>query len=227
MLYLTGRGFELINILLVDDHELVRTGIRRILGEIRGINVIGEANSGEEAVKWCRKQPMDIVLMDINMPGIGGIEAARKILRYSPEIRIIILTMHTENPLPTKIMQAGMSGYLSKAISPQEMVHAIRTVHLGQRYIEPAIAQQIALDQLSSDNNSNRLDQLSERELQVMLMLTQGQKAVDIAHQLNLSPKTINSYRYRMFQKLNVHSDVELTHLAIQHHLINPRPLPT
>lgn len=172
MLYLTGRGFELINILLVDDHELVRTGIRRILGEIRGINVIGEANSGEEAVKWCRKQPMDIVLMDINMPGIGGIEAARKILRYSPEIRIIILTMHTENPLPTKIMQAGMSGYLSKAISPQEMVHAIRTVHLGQRYIEPAIAQQIALDQLSSDNNSNRLDQLSERELQVMLMLT-------------------------------------------------------
>lgn len=209
----------MINVFLVDDHELVRTGIRRILEEVRGISVIGEASNGEEAVRWCRHHQADVVLMDLNMPGIGGIEAARKILRHSPEIRVIILTIYTENPLPAKVMQAGTAGYLSKDVSPQEMINAIRTVHLGQRYVAPSIAQQMVLSQFAPAGD-NPLTLLSERELQIMLMLTQGRKVSDIAEQLNLSPKTVNSYRYRMFTKLNVSSDVELTHLAIRHSLL-------
>jgi two-component system, NarL family, invasion response regulator UvrY len=217
---LDGRkGGVLINVFLVDDHELVRTGIRRILEEIRGLNVVGEATNGEEAVKWCRQHQTDVVLMDLNMPGIGGMEAARKILRYSPEIRVIIVTIYTESPLPAKIMQAGIAGYLSKDVSPEEMTNAIRTVYLGQRYITPCIAQQMVLSQLAPEVD-NPLTLLSERELQIMLMLTQGRKVSNIAEQLNLSPKTVNSYRYRMFTKLHISSDVELTHLAIRHSLL-------
>lgn len=109
----------MINVFLVDDHELVRTGIRRILEDVKGMKVLGEAKSGEEAVLWCREQQPDVVLMDMNMPGIGGIEATRKILRASPEVKIIVLTIHTENPFPNKVMQAGASGYLTKA--PHQM----------------------------------------------------------------------------------------------------------
>ncbi len=109
----------MINVFLVDDHELVRTGIRRLLEDVRGIKVVGEAISGEEAVKWCRSNHADIILMDMNMPGIGGLEATRKILRFNPDVKIIVLTVHTENPFPTKVMQAGASGYLTKGAEVQ------------------------------------------------------------------------------------------------------------
>ncbi|VDY64122.1 Response regulator uvrY [Shimwellia blattae] len=108
----------MINVLLVDDHELVRAGIRRILEDIKGIKVAGEACCGEDAVKWCRTNPVDVVLMDMSMPGIGGLEATRKIARASSDIRVIMLTVHTENPLPTRVMQAGAAGYLSKGAAP-------------------------------------------------------------------------------------------------------------
>ena len=139
----------MINVFLVDDHELVRTGIRRLLEDVRGIKVVGVAVSGEEAVKWCRSNHADIILMDMNMPGIGGLEATRKILRFNPDVKIIVLTVHTENPFPTKVMQAGASGYLTKGAGPDEMVNAIRMVHSGQRYISSEIAQQMALSQFA------------------------------------------------------------------------------
>ena len=104
----------MINVFLVDDHELVRTGIRRILEDVRGIKVVGEAQSGETAVTFCRQHHPDVILMDMNMPGIGGLEATRKILRIRPDVRIIVLTIHSENPFPTKVMQAGAAGYLTK-----------------------------------------------------------------------------------------------------------------
>ncbi len=127
----------MINVLLVDDHELVRAGIRRILEDIKGIKVVGEACCGEDAVKWCRTNAVDVVLMDMNMPGIGGLEATRKIARSTADIKVIMLTVHTENPLPAKVMQAGAAGYLSKGAAPQEVVSAIRSVYSGQRYIAP------------------------------------------------------------------------------------------
>lgn len=214
----------MINVFLVDDHELVRTGIRRLLEDVRGIKVVGEADSGEEAVKWCRQDHADIVLMDMNMPGIGGLEATRKILRFSPDVKIIVLTIHTENPFPTKVMQAGAAGYLTKGAGPDEMVNAIRMVNSGQRYISPEIAQQMALSQFASDAE-NPFKDLSERELQIMMMITKGQKVTEISEQLNLSPKTVNSYRYRLFNKLDINGDVELTHLAIRHGMLDTETL--
>lgn len=213
-----------IKVFLVDDHELVRTGIRRILEDVRGIKVVGEAHSGEDAVKWCRTEQADIVLMDMNMPGIGGLEATKKILRFNPDMKVIVLTIHTENPFPTKVMQAGAAGYLTKGACPDEMVNAIRMVQSGQRYLSPEIAQQMALSQFTPDSE-NPFKELSERELQVMIMITKGEKVTDISEQLNLSPKTVNSYRYRLFNKLNISGDVELTHLAIRHGILNAETL--
>ena len=210
----------MINVFLVDDHELVRTGIRRILEDVRGIKVVGEAQSGETAVTFCRQHHPDVILMDMNMPGIGGLEATRKILRIRPDVRIIVLTIHSENPFPTKVMQAGAAGYLTKGAAPDEMVQAIRLVHSGQRYISPEIAQQMALSQFASADE-NPFKSLSERELQIMMMITKGQKVTDISEQLNLSPKTVNSYRYRLFSKLGINGDVELTHLAIRYGMLD------
>ena len=215
---------SLINVFLVDDHELVRTGIRRIIEDVRGMNVAGEAESGEDAVKWCRANNTDVILMDMNMPGIGGLESTKKILRFNPDVKIIVLTVHTENPFPTKVMQAGAAGYLTKGAGPDEMVNAIRIVNSGQRYISPDIAQQMALSQFSSASE-NPFAELSERELQIMMMITKGQKVTDISEQLNLSPKTVNSYRYRLFNKLGINGDVELTHLAIRHGMLDTETL--
>ncbi len=213
-----------IKVFLVDDHELVRTGIRRILEDVRGIKVVGEADSGEDAVKWCRTEQADIVLMDMNMPGIGGLEATKKILRFNPDVKVIVLTIHTENPFPTKVMQAGAAGYLTKGAGPDEMVNAIRMVQSGQRYLSPEIAQQMALSQFTPDAE-NPFKELSERELQIMMMITKGEKVTDISEQLNLSPKTVNSYRYRLFSKLNISGDVELTHLAIRYGILDAETL--
>ena len=158
--------------------------------------------------------------MDMNMPGIGGLEATRKILRIRPDVRIIVLTINSENPFPTKVMQAGAAGYLTKGAAPAEMIQAIRLVHSGQRYISPEIAQQMALSQFASADE-NPFKSLSERELQIMMMITKGQKVTDISEQLNLSPKTVNSYRYRLFSKLGINGDVELTHLAIRYGMLD------
>ena len=210
----------MINVFLVDDHALVRTGIRRLLEDVRGLKVVGEADSGENAVRWCREHHPHVVLMDMNMPGIGGLEALKKILRFCPDTRIIALTVHTENPLPIKVMQAGAAGYLSKSAAPEEMIQAIRVVHSGQRYIAPDIAQKMAISQVTR-SDENPFKQLSERELQIMMMITKGQKVADIAEQLNLSPKTVNSYRYRLFAKLDINGDVELTHLALRYGIVD------
>ncbi|ASM49570.1 MULTISPECIES: UvrY/SirA/GacA family response regulator transcription factor [Pseudoalteromonas] len=211
----------MINVLLVDDHELVRTGIKRILDDVRGFKVVGEAKDGEAAVQFCRQHAPNIVLMDMNMPGMGGLEATKKICRYCPDVKIIVLTVNCEDPFPSKVMQIGAHGFLTKGAGSDEMVRAIRSVHAGQRYIAPEIAQQIALAQVTGRTDENPFQSLSERELQIMLMITKGEKAQDIAERLNLSSKTVNSYRYRMFEKLNVGGDVELTHLAIRHKMID------
>lgn len=214
----------MIKVLLVDDHDLVRTGIRRLLDDAKGINVVAEAATGEEAVQYCRTDEPDVVLMDMNMPGIGGLEATKKILRYCPDVKVLFLTVHMEAPIPSKVMQIGAAGFLTKSTAPQEMIQAIRAVNSGQRYITPDIAQQMALSQFQS-TDENPLTQLSERELQIMMMITRGEKVVDISAQLNLSSKTINSYRYRMFTKLDVSNDVELTHLAIRYGMHNIEPV--
>lgn len=210
----------MITILIVDDHELVRAGIRSLLSTVNGLKVIGEASTGEEAVKMAREKHPNVVLMDVRMPGIGGLEATRKLLRTDPDLKIIALTVCGEEPFPSKLLQAGAAGYLTKGSGLDEMVQAIHSVHHGKRYISPEVAQQLALKHLS-DEKASPFETLSERELQVMLMITSGQKVQEISDKLCLSPKTVNSYRYRLFEKLSVNSDVELTHLAIRHGILD------
>lgn len=211
----------LINVLVVDDHPVVRAGISSIL-ENNGISVVGQASSGEEAVRMTRDKNPDIVLMDVRMPGIGGLEATKKIVKMYPNIKVIALTVCAEEPFPSKFLQAGAVGYLTKEANANEMINAIQTVYSGKskHYIGPDIAQQLALKNVATPNGSP-LDILSERELQIMMMITSGQKVQEISDKLCLSPKTVNSYRYRIFDKLGVSSDVELTHLAIRHKVLD------
>lgn len=210
----------MINVLLVDDHELVRTGISRILMDERGIKVIGEAGSGEEALQFCRQHEPDVVLMDMNMPGMGGMTATKRILHFCPDIKVLALSVSCEEPVPTKVMQLGAAGFISKNSAPQEMVSAIRKVYSGVRHISDEVAQKMALAKVNNQSE-NPFEGLSDRELQIMLMITRGQKVNDIAEQLSVSAKTVNSYRYRMFEKLAISGDVELTHLALRHGMID------
>ncbi|WP_092996262.1 UvrY/SirA/GacA family response regulator transcription factor [Thiohalomonas denitrificans] len=209
----------MIKVLLVDDHELVRTGIRRLLEDIEDIEVCGEASSGEEALNRVAECHPDVVLMDLSMPGIGGLETTRKLSLNSPDVAVIIVTVHTDAPFPSRLMQAGAMGYLSKGGSLDEMLHAIREVKEGGRYISPKIAQNLALSLM--DEEESPFSVLSERELQVMFMLIQGQKVANISEKLNLSPKTISTYRHRVFEKLKVQNDAGLTRLAMCHGLLD------
>lgn len=208
-------------VLIVDDHELVRTGIRRLLEDVSTVEVVGEAESGEEAIEIVRQRSPDVVLMDITMPGIGGLEATRKLKKAAPGVAVIALTVHTDAPFPGRLMQAGAMGYLSKGGSVDEMVHAIGEVHEGRRYISPAIAQNMALHALEGDDGESPFASLSQRELQVVMMLVQGQNVHDISDKLHLSPKTVSTYRYRVFDKLGVRNDAGLTRLAIQFGLLD------
>ncbi len=210
----------MIRTLLVDDHQLVRSGIRRILEDADGIDVVGEAGSGEEALGQVRSLDPDVVLMDVNMPGIGGLEATRKLLRIAPALKIIALTIHMDEPYPSRLLEAGAMGYLTKGCDVEEIVKAIRHVSGGQRYIGADIARHMALTGFSG-GGQNCFQKLSRREMQVMMMITQGHKLQDISDTLCLSPKTVSTYRYRLYEKLGVENDVELTHLAIRHGMID------
>lgn len=211
----------MIKVLVVDDHDLVRSGIARMLGDVEGMKVVGEASNGEEALKQVRELQPDVVLMDVKMPGMGGLEATRKMLRSNADVRVIAVTACAEEPFPSRVLQAGASGYLTKGADLDEMVMAIRQVHHGRRYLSPDIAQALALKQLSLDGKSTPFDALSEREMQIAMMIVDCQKVQDISDTLCVSPKTVNTYRYRIFEKLEISSDVELTLLAVRHGLLD------
>jgi len=216
------RELDLIKVLIVDDHALVRLGIRRLLEDVKGIKVMGEAESGEQAIQITRSDPPDVVLLDINMPGIGGLETTKRLVRIKPDIRIIAVTAFSNDPYPSRVLQAGASGYLTKECSIEEMTDAIKKVFLGQKYLSPEIAQQMALKSLDdSGQKASPFEILSERELQIMLMITSGLRVQEISEKLHLSTKTVNSYRYRLFDKLGIRNDVELTHLAMQFDLLD------
>jgi len=210
----------MIKVLLVDDHELVRTGFRRILEGAPDVSVVGEAASGEEAIERVKASRPDLVLMDVNMPGIGGIEATRRIRRFYPGTQVIAVTIHTDDPFPSQLHEAGALGYVTKGCSAGEMLEAIRCVAGGKPFISADVARRLTLANLRGQPTGAPFQTLSSRELQVMMMIVQGQKNQDVADALCLSPKTISTYRQRLYEKLGVENDVELTRLAIRHGLI-------
>jgi len=209
----------MIKIMLVDDHDMVRKGLKRLLEDFSDINVIAEASSGEAAIELVQTHQPDIALMDLSMPGIGGLEATRKLLQSRPELKIIIVTMHNEDIFPQRLLNIGAMGYVTKEANVNEIVKAIREVMKNKRYISPEIAQQMALSS-SKDHNKSPFESLSERELQVMLMLMDGHKVNTISDKLCLSPKTVSTYRYRLYDKLNVKNDIELAKLALMHGIL-------
>jgi DNA-binding NarL/FixJ family response regulator len=192
-----------------------------MLADIDGLQVVGQADSGEESLKKARELKPDVVLMDVKMPGIGGLEATRKMLRSHPEIKVVAVTVCEEDPFPTRLLQAGAAGYMTKGAGLAEMVQAIRLVFAGQRYISPQIAQQLALKSFQPQENNSPFDLLSEREIQIALMIVGCQKVQVISDKLCLSPKTVNTYRYRIFEKLSISSDVELALLAVRHGMVD------
>ncbi len=194
-----------------------------MLADVEGYQVVGDAKSGEEAVTKARVLKPDVVLMDVKMPGMGGLEATKKLLTVNPVIKIIAVTACDDDLYPTRLMQAGAVGYVTKGAEFTEITDAINKVIRGDLYMSNSIAQQLALRTFSGNNNQESpFEKLSQRELQTAMLIANGQKVNDIANTFCVSPKTVNSYRYRIFEKLDINSDVELTLLAVKHNLLDP-----
>lgn len=212
----------MIRVLIVDDHQLVRVGTERLLSDIAGFEVVGLAEDGEQAILMVKDLAPDVVLMDVQMPGIGGLEATRRCLRVDPDLKIIAVSVYEEEPYPSNLLKVGAVGYLTKNASVDEMVRAIKKVMSGQRYISAQIAQQLALRPFAGEDTSP-FEVLSNREMQITLMVITGHSAPNISEKLSLSSKTVNSYRYRyhIFDKLDIKNDVGLTKLAIKHGIID------
>lgn len=209
----------MISVLLTDDHMLVRSGIRRLLEDSQQVKIIGEADCGEDSVQLAQELKPDVILMDVNMPGIGGVEACRRILQRNPQQKIIVLTIHNEQTFPKRMLEIGAKGYLTKDCEVDEMLNAIRQVHNGGAYITPSIAQQLALSLLPG-NEHNPIDRLSRREFQVMLMISHGLTNAEISDKLCLSPKTISTYRLRLLEKLGAQNEVDLIKIAVEQGIV-------
>lgn len=205
----------MINVLLVDDHELVRTGIEALLNSQDDITVTGVTNCGEKAIDMLEDMEPDIVLMDVNMPGIGGVEACRRVLQKHPDIKVIALSVHNDGPIPQQLLKLGALGFISKGSPVDEMVDSIRTVMSGKRYLCSEVANNLAFQNLPGADESP-FTKLSQRESEVVNLILQGKSIKEMSALLVLSDKTVNTYRYRLYEKLKVKNDVELTRLAVK-----------
>jgi two-component system invasion response regulator UvrY len=210
---------HMIRLLVVDDHELVRIGLRQILADYPTIQIAAEATDGEAALKMNRKFRPDVILLDVGLPGLSGFEVTNRLKQMRPKVGIIILTVHEQAPYPERLLEAGASGYLSKGCPATELVQAIQTVARGGRHIGSSVAQQMALNMLPGGRTSP-FDDLSAREMEVMLMLADGLKVADIAQAMHLSPKTVATYKYRIYEKLNTRNDVDVTRMAMRYGIV-------
>jgi DNA-binding NarL/FixJ family response regulator len=210
----------MIRVVLVDDHELVRTGFRMILAAEADIEVVGEAGTGEDGIELVRRLKPDVVLMDVNLPGISGIEATERLARGGDSIRVIVVTMQDQQPFPKRLLEVGATGYLSKGCPAVELIAAVRSAARGDRYISTAIARLLALESLVPRGSSSPFEALSPRELEIALAVAQGQQMPDIAKRMALSAKTVATYKYRVYEKLGVDNEVALSNLAIRYGII-------
>lgn len=210
----------MIRVLVVDDHGLVREGFRSILSQADDIEVVGESADGESALESVERLRPDVVVMDVNMPGIGGIEATRLIRRRFPSVQVVAVTAHSADPFPSQLHEAGALGFVSKGCDAGELKGAVRLAAQGRSFISGEVAQRLAQRSVSHKEEVSPIATLSPRELQVMTMIVQGVGNQDISERLHLSVKTVSTYRHRLYEKLGVRNDVELTHLALRHGLV-------
>lgn len=209
----------MIKLLIVDDHAMIRTAFRTALSKHADLNVVGEAATGEEGVKLARELKPDVILMDVNLPGITGLEAATRIAHQCPGAKVIAVTSLEDSPFPRKFLEAGACGFVTKACPLEELVKAIRTVAAGGKHISQHVAQAMALDAVSGKTTSP-FDSLTKRETEIVIGIVQGEDMGVIGGRLHVSAKTVASHKYNAFAKLGVENDVALARLAIRHGLI-------
>ena len=209
----------MIRVLLVDDHAVVRMGFRMLLANA-DIGVVGEAGDGEQACQLYPQIRPDVVVMDLSMPGMGGLEAVRRLLAQDPKARVLALSAHEDTAHPQRMLRAGALGYLAKRSAPDELIAAVKAVAAGARYIDAQTAQALALAQI--DDRAHPVDLLSEREFSVFIQLARGQSVARIAEILNLSPSTVGTHLYHVKQKLGAGNQSELTLAALRWGLLDP-----
>ena len=212
-----------IRILLVDDHALVRSGFRQILEQVKEIQICGEARTGQEALDQIPASKPDVLILDLKLPDLSGLEVTQKVVNLEEDIKIIIVSSITHYLTVFRLLEAGAQGYLPKSASPEELVRTIKAVYRGQRVISPQLASRLALTK-KLGLAGNVFDPLSEREIKILQEVIRGLSASEIAKKLGISPKTVHSYRDRIFEKLQVKGDVALTLFAIHHGMITLDP---
>jgi DNA-binding NarL/FixJ family response regulator len=212
----------MIKVLLADDHDLVRAGLRHIVEDSGDMEVVAEAADGREAIQQALQKTPDVAVIDLSMPGMDGLEVISQLKAHYPKLPILILTMHTEEQFVVRAVEAGAMGYLTKRAAPGQLVHAIRKLHSGGRYLSDAAADALALRLVKGGPGQSLLDSLSNREIQVLRGLALGQTNREIAESYGISIKTVNTYRDRLLKKLNLRNNTELARFAIQHRLVEP-----
>ena len=212
----------MIKVLLADDHSIVRAGLRRLVEESEDMEVVAEAADGREAIRKIREMRPDVAVIDLSMPQIDGLEVIHRIHPEFPDLPIIVLTMHGENQYVVRAIEAGAMGYITKKSAPENLVHAIRKVFSGSRYLTDDAAESLALRIAKGGHNRVPLDSLSTRELQVLRRIAMGHTNREIASAYNISIKTVDTYRYRLLKKLDLRNNADISRFAIQNGLIKP-----
>lgn len=209
-----------IRVFLLDDHALVRTGMRLMLSAETDIEVIGEADSGETALPMIRKLKPDVVLCDLHLPGISGLEVTERLVKSDAGCKVVVVSVLEDGPMPKRLIEAGASGYVGKGGDAAELLRAVRDVYRGKRYLASEIAQHLALSGIGGETSP--FDGLSPRELEVAMLMVQGMRQEQIAKRLSLSAKTVNTHKSRLFEKLGIEDVVALARLSSQYGLSDP-----
>jgi two-component system, NarL family, invasion response regulator UvrY len=209
----------MIRVLIADDHPVVREGLRRIIEDEPGMSVAGEATNGDDVLAKVRSVPVDVVLLDISMPGLGFLDVLRRLKEEHPRVRVLVLSMHPEDQYAVRALRAGAAGYLTKDHSPEQLMQAIGKVVRGGKFVSAALAEKLAHD-LAASGDRPAHDLLSDREYQVLCLLGSGRSVKEVAATLSLSPKTASTYRARVLEKMRLSSNADLVRYAAQHGLI-------
>jgi DNA-binding NarL/FixJ family response regulator len=210
----------MIKIVIADDHEIVREGLLRVVGEAEDIEVIGEAANGREVLQWVKKGGFDMLVLDLSMPDHSGVDFIKRLKDESPKLPILVLTMHEEEQYAVRSIRAGASGYLTKESASKELISAIRRVATGRLYINPSVAEKLALDTMTTHDGPPHKS-LSDREFEIFQMVVHGRTMTDIAAQLHLSVKTVSTHKARILQKMNMLSIADLVRYAVSNGLID------
>ncbi len=213
-----------ISVLLAEDHTIVRKGLRSLLDSEPGIEILGEAQDGREAIEKVRQVHPDVVVMDITMPGLNGLEATRQIKKQFPEIKVLVLTMHANEEYIFQILRAGASGYVVKQAAPADLVSAIRAVYRGDSFLSPAISQKVIEEYIRRADGviENSYDRLTTRERETLQLIAEGRSNREIAALLHITVKTVETHRANLMNKLDIHNTAELTQYAIRKGVISP-----